>query len=98
MAIVFATVAIRPLAASKAVIVLLGLIPAVTAVLVYLFIGNFIGGHIFLAARHRRNLGRIFVAGGDETVKPQFPPRAFRRNRVFVISLRLAGCVNFKLA
>jgi hypothetical protein len=34
LAIVFAAVAIRPFAASKAVIVLLGLIPAVTAVLV----------------------------------------------------------------
>jgi hypothetical protein len=50
LAIVFAIVAIRPLAVSKTVIVLLGLVPVVTAALAYHFIGNFIGGHIFLTA------------------------------------------------
>src|SRR5437764_14426966 len=50
LAIVFAIVAIRPFAVSKTVIVLLGLVPVVTAALAYHFIGNFIGGHIFLTA------------------------------------------------
>lgn len=59
LAIVFAIVAIRPLAASKTVIVLLGLVPSVTAALVYLFIGNFIGGHIFLTAGLAAILGGL---------------------------------------
>jgi hypothetical protein len=67
LAIVFAIVAIRPLAASNTVIVLLGLVPSVTAALVYLFIGNFIGGHIFLTA------GLAAILGGllwPEATKP----------------------------
>jgi hypothetical protein len=50
LAIGFAIDAIRPFAVSKTVIVLLGLVPVVTAALAYHFIGNFIGGHIFLTA------------------------------------------------
>src|SRR5919198_6551488 len=66
LAIIFATVAIRPRAASKAVIALLGLVPAVTATLVYLFIGNFIGGHIFLAAGVAAILGAVLCSGSPE--------------------------------
>src|SRR5947208_2273906 len=63
-----------------------------------LFHRQFLWWPYFLGGGHRRNLRRIFVAGGDKTGKPQFPPRASRRKRAFVISFRLAGCVNFKLA
>jgi hypothetical protein len=59
LAIVFATVAIRPLAASKTVVVLLGLVPVITAALAYHFIGNFVGGHIFLAAGIAAILGAL---------------------------------------
>jgi hypothetical protein len=59
LAIVFATVAIWPFAASKPVIVLLGVVPVVTATLVYLFIGNFIAGHIFLTAGVAAILGGL---------------------------------------
>jgi hypothetical protein len=59
LAMVFAIVASCPLAASKAVIVLLGLVPVVTGILVYLFIGNFIAGHIFLAAGIAAILGGL---------------------------------------
>ena len=59
LAIVFALVAIRPFAASKIVIVLLGLVPVITAALAYHFIGNFIGGHIFLAAGAAAILGGL---------------------------------------
>ena len=59
LAIVFATVAIRPFAASKTVIVLLGLVLVVTAALVYHFIGNFVAGHIFLTAGVAAILGRL---------------------------------------
>jgi len=63
LAIVFAIVAICPFAASKTVVVLLGIVPAVTAILVYLFVGNFIGGHIFLAAGTAAILGGLLSPG-----------------------------------
>jgi hypothetical protein len=59
LAIVFAMVAVRPFTASKIVIVLLGLIPVITAALAYHFIGNFIGGHIFLMAGVAAILGGL---------------------------------------
>ena len=62
LALVFATVAIRPLVAGKTVVVLLGLVPVVTASLVYHFIGNFIGGHIFLTAGLAAILGGLLSA------------------------------------
>ena len=49
LAAVCLLVAIRPLAASGPVIMLLGLIPAATAALLYLFIGRFLGAHLLLA-------------------------------------------------
>ncbi len=60
LAIVFAAAAIRPGAASKAVIILLALVPLITAVFAYHFIGNFIGGHMFLAAGVAAILGALF--------------------------------------
>jgi hypothetical protein len=62
LALVFAIVATRPFVASKTVIVLLGLVPVVTATLVYLFIGNFIAGHIFLTAGVAAILGRLLCS------------------------------------
>lgn len=59
LAIVFAVVAIRPAAAGKPVIVLLALVPVITAALTYYFIGNFFGGHIFLVAGVTAILGRL---------------------------------------
>jgi hypothetical protein len=49
LAAVCLVIAIRPAAATGPVIILLGLIPAATAVLLYLFIGRFSGAHILLA-------------------------------------------------
>jgi hypothetical protein len=57
-AIIFAVVAIRPSAATKPIVVLIAVIPITTAIFVYHFIGNFIGGHIFLAG------GLASVLGG----------------------------------
>jgi len=59
LAIVFAVVAIRPTAASKPVILLLALVPVITAALTYYFIGNFFGAHIFLVAGIAAILGRL---------------------------------------
>lgn len=66
LAIVFALVAIRPFAASRIVIVLLGLVPVITAALAYHFIGNFVGGHIFLAAGAAGILGGLLFPRGKE--------------------------------
>ena len=67
LAIVFAIVAIRPSAASKIVIVLLGLVPVITAALAYHFIGgNFVGGHIFLTAGVAAILGGLLGRRRDE--------------------------------
>jgi len=58
-AIMFAFVAIRPSAATKPIIILIALIPMTTAVLIYCFIGNFIGGHIFLIGAVAAILGAL---------------------------------------
>ncbi|PYL63309.1 MAG: hypothetical protein DMF25_10815 [Verrucomicrobia bacterium] len=50
LAAVFAIAAARPSTASNWILMLLAMIPATTAVLIYTFVGNFIGGHIMLAA------------------------------------------------
>jgi hypothetical protein len=49
------------------VIVLLAHVPSVTAPLVYLFIGNFIGGHIFLTAGLDAVLGGLL---SSEATRP----------------------------
>jgi hypothetical protein len=50
LATVFGIIAVRPGMATRSIVVLLSLIPGATAVLIYIFVGNFIGGHIMLAA------------------------------------------------
>ena len=65
LSIVFAFVAIRPAAASKPLIFLLALVPVITAALTYYFIGNFFGGHIFLAAGVAAILGRLLYPAAN---------------------------------
>jgi len=65
LAIIFAVVAIRPTSAPKWIIIILGLVPIATACLVYHFIGNFYGGHVFLAAGIAAILGASLVRAGD---------------------------------
>jgi hypothetical protein len=48
LALVFAIVAIKPNAARRLIVVLVALVPLATAAFIYHFIGNFIGGHLFL--------------------------------------------------
>jgi hypothetical protein len=59
LAIIFAIVALKPTAAPKWIIVVLALVPIVTAGLVYYFVGNFFGGHIFLTAGSAAILGGL---------------------------------------
>src|SRR5437879_1577917 len=58
-AILFALVAIRPSLATRWVIAIVALIPLTTAVMIYCVIGNFIGGHIFLAGALAAILGAL---------------------------------------
>ena len=48
LALACALIAARPGAASGIVVAILGLIPAATAVLLYVFIGSFVGAHVLL--------------------------------------------------
>jgi hypothetical protein len=50
LAAVFALVAFRPTVASRGVIVILSLMPASTAALLYIFMGIFLPAHVLLAA------------------------------------------------
>lgn len=50
LGLTFASIAIKPILASRFTIVLLGLIPAATSILLYTFIGIFIPAHMLLVA------------------------------------------------
>ncbi|HME89385.1 MAG TPA: hypothetical protein VKE30_09270 [Chthoniobacterales bacterium] len=61
-AIVFAVVAIRPTAAPRWIIIMLALLLLTTVAFVYYFIGNFIAGHLFLAAAVAAILGALLTS------------------------------------
>ena len=65
IAIVFAFVAIKPHPATKPVVILVALIPLATAVCIYYFIGNFVGGHLFLVGSVTAILGALLLRPGD---------------------------------
>ena len=58
-AIVFAVLAIRPAAAPKWIVIMLALLLLSTVAFVYSIIGNFFGGHIFLAGALAAILGAL---------------------------------------
>ena len=49
LAVIFGVIAVRPAVATRPMVLLVALIPAATAVLLYVFLGNFFAGHIHLA-------------------------------------------------
>ena len=59
LALVFAMVAIKPSAATRPIVILIALVPVSTAGFIYYFIGNFVGGHIFLAGGLAAILGAL---------------------------------------
>jgi len=59
LALVFAMVAIKPNAATTPIVSLIALVPLSTAGFIYHFIGNFVGGHIFLAGGLAAILGAL---------------------------------------
>jgi uncharacterized membrane protein len=46
----FVIAALRPAASTKTLLLLVSVIPAATAVLIYVFVGNFYAGHLLLGA------------------------------------------------
>src|SRR5882762_2019128 len=46
LAVIFGVIAVRPAVATRPMVLLVALIPAATAVLLYAFLGNFFAGHI----------------------------------------------------
>jgi hypothetical protein len=58
LGVIFVTIALRPINVRRSLILLLGLIPAGTSILLYTFIGIFIPAHMLLVAAIL-----IFIAG-----------------------------------
>jgi hypothetical protein len=50
IAIIFAAIAVQPALASRPMIILIALVPAATALLLYRFLGSFPAAHVLLAA------------------------------------------------
>ncbi len=48
VALFFAILALRPLASRRALLLIVALIPAATAVLIYVFVGSFYAGHLLI--------------------------------------------------
>lgn|GEM_PF-1068388 len=71
LAATFGFVAVRPAAARRPVIVLLALIPAATAGLLYTFMGPFIGPHVLLASAVTAVLAGLQYPGVDTSVRPR---------------------------
>ncbi len=49
LAVIFGLIAAKPSVASRPLVILVALIPAATAIMIYTFLGGFIAGHILLA-------------------------------------------------
>jgi hypothetical protein len=62
IASLFLIIATRPSAVAPSAIIVLALVPSVTALLIYIFMGNFVGGHILLAAAVAAIVGAIGLA------------------------------------
>jgi hypothetical protein len=73
LAAVFGLIAARPSAATRWVIVLLALIPASTAGLIYTFLGGFIGGHIMLTAAVAAFMGGLQYPKASSSSESGFP-------------------------
>jgi len=58
-AIIFAVLAIKPAAAPRWIVIMLSVLLLTTVASVYYFIGNFIAGHLFLAAAVTAILGTL---------------------------------------
>jgi hypothetical protein len=65
LALVFGLIAVQPTAASRPVVVLLGLVYVTVAILVYVFLGNFFAGHLLLAGALAVLLAGLLLPGAE---------------------------------
>ncbi len=61
LAVVMGLLAVRPSLASRPVVVLLAIVPAATALLLYRFIGNFLPAHMLIAAALTAGLAGLLI-------------------------------------
>jgi len=73
LAAAFAFIAARPSAGTRWIIVILSLIPASTAILIYTFIGSFIGGHVLIVAAIAAFVGGLQYPSTQPSSHPGFP-------------------------
>jgi hypothetical protein len=73
LAAVFAFIAARPSAATRWIVVILSLIPAATAILIYTFIGSFIGGHVLIVAAIAVFVGGLQYPSTNSSSQSGFP-------------------------
>ena len=73
LAAVFAFIAARPSAATRWIVVILSLIPASTAILIYTFIGSFIGGHVLIVAAIATFVGGLQYPSTNSSSHSGFP-------------------------
>jgi hypothetical protein len=73
LAAVFAFIAARPSAATRWIVVILSLIPAATAILIYTFIGSFIGGHVLIVAAIVVFVGGLQYSSTNSSSQSGFP-------------------------
>lgn len=69
LASIFGLIAARPNTATRSAIVLIALIPAATAICIYLFIGSFIGAHVLFAAALAAIAAGLQFPGADAASK-----------------------------
>ena len=73
LATVFAFIAARPSAGTRWIVVILSLIPASTAILIYTFIGSFIGGHVLIVAAIAAFAGGLQYPSTNSSSHSGFP-------------------------
>ena len=73
LAAVFAFIVARPSAATRWIVVILSLIPASTAILIYTFIGSFIGGHVLIVAAIAAFVGGLQYPSTSSSSQSGFP-------------------------
>jgi hypothetical protein len=73
LAAVFAFIAVRPSAATRWIVLILSLIPAATSILIYTFIGSFIGGHVLIVAAIAVFAGGLQYPSTNSSSQSGFP-------------------------
>jgi hypothetical protein len=70
LAVVFAAVAVAPALASRPVVVLLALLPAATALLLYRYLGSFLPAHLLIGAATAAAVGGLLLPSRAEGRTP----------------------------